>query len=110
MQPPKLPSGFFPEDRRTARTTHEMLNHIGVQMDEPVAPDEPQPVGGEVTAAEPNPLVFQHDYCVLAEEVEALLPEPGDELPCRRTLVTDDTEQVTGQEGVRLRVLHEVGL
>jgi hypothetical protein len=85
-----------------------MLNHVGIQVDEPGAPNEPQPVGGEVAAAEPNPLVFQHDYCVLAEEVKALLPELGDELPDRRTLVTNGTEQVTGQEDIRLRVLHEV--
>ena len=60
-------------------------------------------------AAEPNPLVSEHNERMHAEEVEALLPETGDELPCRRTLVTDDAEQLTGQQGDRLRAIHELG-
>ena len=83
-----------------------MLNHVFVQVDDPASPDEPQPVGGEVTATEPSPLVFQHNYAVLAEDVVALTAEAGDELRGRWALIPDDAEKVTSQEGVGPRVLH----
>jgi hypothetical protein len=83
-----------------------VLNHVVVQVDEQASPDEAQPVGREVTATEPDPLAFQHDCAVLAEEVVALVPEPGGELLWRRALVTYGAEQVTSQEGVGPRVPH----